>query len=254
MSSKPKIINVRDRKLGGGTRNICIPIHGKTFEDLKLQVERTVDVKPDFIEWRADLFESNIIEEKLEVIKYFQEHIPDIPIIYTPYYDDIVLNVAQQKIEEILWLISRVNIDIVNINISNIEEMSKYIVEKVNEQGSYCMLTTRFLQSTPSSEEMMATLLKMDYLNADIVQIVVKPESYSDSLRMLEVADRYFKLHNSVPIAAIAVTQLGLISRVLGDVFGSTLTYGYTILPTISGQMTVGELRSIHDILDKYLI
>lgn len=254
MSSKPKIISVRDRRMGGGTRNICIPIHGKTFEEVKIQIERVVEEEPDFIEWRADFFQGKNLDDKVEVVEYFQKQIPNIPIIYTPYYEDLNLRSAQEMIDEILLLISKVKIDIVNINIRNIEELSSYIVDKINECGSYCMLTTRYLQNTPSNEEMMAILLKMDYLNADIVQLVVKPDTYSDSLRMLEVSERYSKRQNSVPIVATAFSELGLISRLLGDVFGSTLTYAYTISPTITGQMTVDEIKIIHKILDKYLI
>lgn len=254
MILKPKVITVRNKKMGGGTRNICTPVQGKNFSEIKKEIDKIKIENPDFIEWRADLFEKKDLSTKLEVLKYFYEEIPEIPIIYTPFFEDITINEAKKELEEIIELMENVKIDIVNINLVGIEDLTPHIVSEINSRGSYCMLTTRFISDTPNNGVMLSTLKKMEYLGADIVQILVKPDSYSDLLRFLDVSNTYFEADKSVPLIAVAYTSIGLISRILGYAFGTTLTYAYTMFPTLSGQMTMEELNTIYGILDKYLL
>ena len=49
-----KIVDIRGRKLGGGTPLICSPLVGKTHERILAEAAVVIAKKPDVIEWRVD--------------------------------------------------------------------------------------------------------------------------------------------------------------------------------------------------------
>jgi 3-dehydroquinate dehydratase/shikimate dehydrogenase len=87
---------------------------------------------------------------------------------------------------------------------------------------------------------------KIALQNPDIIKIATKANSYEDSLRMLEL------VHNANrDIIGICMGQYGVITRVLGPLYGSYLTFasledGKSSAP---GQMSVAELKQACQLL-----
>jgi 3-dehydroquinate dehydratase/shikimate dehydrogenase len=82
--------------------------------------------------------------------------------------------------------------------------------------------------------------------NPDIVKIATKAQNYGDSLRMLNLIAGADK-----DIIGICMGQHGIITRVLGSVYGGYLTFaslgeGKSSAP---GQLSVAELRSAWQLL-----
>ena len=50
-------VEVRGVKIGEGVPKICVPIVGKTKEEILAAAKSFADVKMDVVEWRVDWFE-----------------------------------------------------------------------------------------------------------------------------------------------------------------------------------------------------
>ena len=68
-----KEICIGKLKIGSGIPKICVPITGRTREEIKAQAAEIKNTKADFVEWRADLydrvFEMDAVKGVLEMLK-----------------------------------------------------------------------------------------------------------------------------------------------------------------------------------------
>lgn len=79
-----KTLNIRDVILGEGIPKICVPLVGKTLEQLKEEAAFLPSIRPDLAEWRADFFEDvEDIDKVKEVLADIRAILKDIPLIFT---------------------------------------------------------------------------------------------------------------------------------------------------------------------------
>lgn len=53
-----KIVKVRDVRIGEGIPKICVPIVGRTKEELLEEVNSLKNISLDVVEWRVDFYEN----------------------------------------------------------------------------------------------------------------------------------------------------------------------------------------------------
>lgn len=61
-----KIVKVRDVRIGEGIPKICVPIVGRTKEELLEEVNSLKNISLDVVEWRVDFYEN---VEEIEKVK-----------------------------------------------------------------------------------------------------------------------------------------------------------------------------------------
>lgn len=139
--------------------------------------------------------------------------------------------------------------DYLSIELRTKEVLRDRIIDKAKERGVKVIVSYHDFERTPDKDEILKILKKEKEANADIAKIAFTPRSYEDVLRTMEVLSEN-KLE--IPIIAISMGELGKISRVLGPLFGSYLTFASVSKEKYSapGQLTVDELRKIFDILE----
>ena len=68
------IVEVRNLKLGEGIPKICVPLVGKTNEEILEEAKFLKNVKFDLIEWRVDHYENvENLEKVKEIVKALRE-------------------------------------------------------------------------------------------------------------------------------------------------------------------------------------
>ena len=76
-----KYVEVRGVKIGEGVPKICVPIVGKTKEEILAAARSFENVALDVVEWRVDWFEHVFEFEKVEeVLKELREALGETPI------------------------------------------------------------------------------------------------------------------------------------------------------------------------------
>lgn len=77
-------VTVRNLTIGEGIPKICVPIVGKTKEQILKEAEEIPGLPVDLAEWRADWFESVFnLEQVNEVLTGLRKILGEIPLLFT---------------------------------------------------------------------------------------------------------------------------------------------------------------------------
>mgnify|MGYP003303379889 CR=1 FL=1 len=75
---------VRGVRIGEGIPKVCVPIVGRTYEEIIEQAKHIRELDVDMIEWRADWYADIIVEEKrTAVLKELRGILEERPILFT---------------------------------------------------------------------------------------------------------------------------------------------------------------------------
>jgi len=139
--------------------------------------------------------------------------------------------------------------DYISIELRTKADLRNKIINEARENSVRVIVSYHDFEKTPDEEEILEILKNEKEAGGDIVKIAFMPKDYGDVLRTMKVLVEN-KLE--IPIIAISLGELGKISRILGHLFGSYMTFaspgkGKESAP---GQLTVDELKKVFDILE----
>ena len=95
---------------------------------------------------------------------------------------------------------------------------------------------------------MISRLQRMEEMGADILKLAVMPKTSKDVLTLLCVTEEMGSC-TETPIVTMAMSDVGIISRVVGETVGSAITFGAADKASAPGQISVKELRKVLEIL-----
>ncbi len=243
-------VRVRDIVIGEGTPKICVPIVGKTSEEIVNEAVSFADLDLDLVEWRVDWFEG--IEDTdavIEVAKQLGETLgADVPVLCT-------IRTAGEGGEAAIdvehycalnrALISSGTVDLVDVELLLGDDVMTDLVAHAHEHGVAIVASNHDFDATPTREEMIARLKHMQDLGADILKIAVMPNSHRDVVELLAATEEMANDHATQPIVTMSMSGKGAISRMCGEVFGSAITFGCASKASAPGQIDVNDLRTL---------
>ncbi|MDS0528489.1 type I 3-dehydroquinate dehydratase [Clostridium sp. SHJSY1] len=248
-----KVVTVRDVNIGEGIPKICVPIVGKTRDELIEEISELNDIDLDILEWRVDFYENvEDIELVKETLKDLRNIIGNTPILFTfrslkeggekevsiEYYTKLNKEIAATKL-----------IDLIDVELFTGEEIVKDIVKCAQNLGVKVVMSNHDFFKTPSQEEIVARLKSMQELGADLPKIAVMPKNKADVLVLLSATNEMVEKYANGPIVTMSMAEDGVISRLSGEIFGSSLTFGAAKKPSAPGQIDVKDLRLVLEIL-----
>ena len=81
---KMKTVKVGKIEIGAGKPKICVPIVGKTLEEIKAEAKSVKEAEADMVEWRADWFlDVSDSEKVIGVLKNLREILGETPLLFT---------------------------------------------------------------------------------------------------------------------------------------------------------------------------
>ncbi|MDO4536066.1 MAG: type I 3-dehydroquinate dehydratase [Clostridium perfringens] len=247
------VVTVRDLKLGEGMPKICVPLVGKTREDIIAGAKELQDIKLDLVEWRVDHYIDVLdIEKVKETLVELREVLGNTPILFTfrslkeggekevstEFYAKLNKEVASTK-----------NADLIDVELFTGDEIVREIVKFAHSNDVKVVMSNHDFFKTPEKEEIVSRLCKMQDLEADLPKIAVMPQSTTDVLTLLCATDEMVTKHAKTPIITMSMAGLGVISRLAGETFGSALTFGAAKEASAPGQVAVDELYKVLNLL-----
>lgn len=256
MAREIKVLEVKGRKIGGDTAQICMPIVARTEEELMLEAGAILVHQPDIVEWRVDYYDDVEDPKKvLNSLSKLRDKLKDFPIIFTLRID---LEGGFRKLEPeyrmglIKDVMKTKQVDLVDIELINPEEEINDIINTGKENGVYVILSNHDFKKTPSKEEIVERLVKAQELGADIGKIAVMANSSEDLLVLLEATNMVKEQYANIPMVTMSMSTKGLISRLAGGVFGSAITFAAGRDVSAPGQIPAPELRKVLEVITKY--
>jgi len=257
MVTMPKVIPLKNTLMGEGKPKVCIPLVGGTITQLEEEIENIRQLNYDVLEWRVDFFEEAAsIEQVLKALNTVRELLPQAPLIFT--FRNAVEG-GQTDISQDLYAALNVAaietglIDAVDVELVTEEAVRKRIVDAAKAKGVAVIISNHDFEKTPSQEEMVSRLLKASQLGGDIPKLAVMATCASDVLDLMNATRIVKEDHGVGPLITMSMGGKGIITRLAGELFGSDLTFGAAKKASAPGQIAVGELKNIVDLLHRNL-
>ena len=248
-------VQVKNTVIGEGRPKICVPIVGRTKTDILEEAKKITTLPVDVVEWRVDWFDDVFATEKvLETAKELQEVLKDIPVLLTfrtskeggekeiSVSDYAALNIAAAQSGYV---------DLIDVEAFTGDEVVKTIINAAHEAGVKVIASNHDFFKTPAKADIIYRLRKMQDMNADIPKIAVMPQNKKDVLTLLAATEEMTTNYADRPIITMSMAGTGVISRLCGEVFGSSMTFGAAKKASAPGQMGVNDLSTVLDLLHK---
>ncbi|AHF06123.1 type I 3-dehydroquinate dehydratase [Desulfitobacterium metallireducens] len=247
---------MKRQRIGEGNQPlICTPLVGKQRESIRLELHHVLEKRPDLIEWRVDFFEGIANTEKvLDLAQEIKESAGDIPLIFTLRSvreggQPVSLN-DQEALKLIEAICQKTEVEYVDFELSNSEEAFKELRQVSLESQTQIIASYHNFEFTPESEILLGKIAEAQRLSADVAKIAVMSQNLHDVLTLLKVTLNA-KETVDIPLISLAMGQYGTITRMMGGVFGSSVTFAVGESSSAPGQMPIEDLRSVLGILQK---
>lgn len=250
---KMNFVKVRNLNIGEGTPKICVPIVDKTREEILATARDILNTPADMVEWRADWYESVLEMQKIVALsKELREILNDIPILFTfrtkAEGGEKELNPRVYKMLNCMMIASG-NVDLVDVEVFTAKEEAISIMEAAQEYNVKVVGSNHDFTMTPEKDEIVRRLCYMQDIGVDIPKIAVMPRQKKDVLTLLEATEEMISKYADRPIVTMSMSEMGAISRIAGEVFGSAITFGALGKTSAPGQIGVEELKIILKIM-----
>ena len=234
---------------------ICAPLIGKTTKAISAELETIIDQKPDMIEWRADFFADIAAFSKVvEVAKCLKIAAGNIPFIFTirsASEGGRPLAITEEQIHELLVLICKnTAVEYVDYELRNLPERIKSLRQIAAGYGTRIIGSFHDFQGTPSKDFIVNKLAEAQKYQLDVAKVAVMPQSLEDVLTLLS-ATLEAKRQLQIPLMTMSMGHYGAVSRIVGGVFGSAVTFAVGESSSAPGQMPIGDVRAALDIMER---
>lgn len=240
---------VRNIEFGKGKPKICVPVMGKNLCLLEEEISNLKDLKYDLVEWRIDFYEDmNQVKEDIHTVRNL---LKDTPLLVTCRTNNEGGNACVSKEEYCSLLkpvISSQCCDLVDLECFLDEEIVASLVEFAHENGVKVIMSNHDFSKTPSYEEIMHRFSKMEQMQCDIAKVAYMPKDSDDVLTLLRATNDASK-KTSCLLVSMSMSQLGVISRISGELFHSCMTFGCAKNASAPGQLEANALDSILEAL-----
>lgn len=251
------MVKVRDIEIGSGIPKICASIIESTQDNILEMAEELNIHEVDIVEWRIDFCEDiDDIDKMIQTSSLLRSVLNRKPILVTfrTNAEGGNLPIDFERYSEILIGIAKSgNVDMIDVemfacdrNISdNVEEND--IISLVGSLKKSVVIVGSYhdFDATPGTDEIMDRLNTIIERGADIAKIAVMPKSRRDVLRLMEATELVSERAGETPVIAMSMGGMGLVSRIAGESFGSSVTFGCMGKASAPGQIDVRELKHI---------
>ncbi len=255
--SEKNTVTVRGVEIGSGIPKICIPLTGINMEEILSEAEQAKASGADLVEWRADWYgDISDAGRTGRLLESLRGVLGSLPLLFT--FRTRAEGGERELSSELYMKLNRQAIcsgcvDLVDVELSAGDNAVRSAVKTAHASGVKVICSSHDFQGTPPKEEMISRLCRMQELGADILKIAVMPQNAGDVLTLLGVTDEMRSEYARCPVVTMAMGEIGVVSRISGEIFGSAITFGTAGRASAPGQICAGELREILECLHRNL-
>ena len=250
-------VKVRDIEIGAGAPKIIVPIVGKTKDEIIAEAKTFDSIPVDVVEWRVDWFEGVFdFAQVKDVLTALREVLGNTPILMTfrtskeggekaiddKAYAELNLNAAKSGL-----------VDLIDVEIFTGDAVVREIIDGAHAAGVKVVASNHDFHKTPAKSDIIYRLRKMQDMGADIPKIAVMPQNKRDVLTLLAATEEMVTDYADRPVITMSMAGTGVISRLCGEVFGSSMTFGAAGKASAPGQMGVNDLNTVLGLLHNAL-
>lgn len=251
-------MDIKGVMLGEGAPKTIISVMGKTTEECLDTIEKGKAAGVQLFEWRGDFSDvRNDPEAMVERGRAIAAAVPEHPLLFTfrsvaqggndtlAVADYVALNEA---------LIEAEILDLVDIEIGIGDEAVKELACCAHAHGVKALISYHNFAGTPSKEWMVELMTHMLDLGADIPKCAVMAQDVRDAFALMAATEEVHRLHTDGPMLTMAMGKMGSITRIMGEYYGSSITFCSLEQSSAPGQVDVRLAREIIDGVHSILV
>lgn len=242
-----RLVKVRDIVIGEGLPKVCVPIAGRTKEEIISQAVLIERKMPDIVEWRSDWFDAISDYKKTnEVILEMRTILKEIPLLFTfrTRNEGGEKEISSEDYEKLLsYIIMNHLADMIDIEAFLDEHIVNNIVSLAHSHTIISVLSYHEFDKTPEKAEMIQKMRDMQDMGSDMIKLAVMPKDYQDMLRLLAATEEMVRVYANIPVITMSMSQFGVMSRVTGELFGSAVTFANAGVSTAPGQVDIDTMK-----------
>ncbi|MDR1979828.1 MAG: type I 3-dehydroquinate dehydratase [Synergistaceae bacterium] len=248
-----KPIEAHKSVLGGAVPLICVPLVGKSREDVLAETRDLANLAPDIIELRIDAWDC--VENAAEatgLISEVRDEVRDLPMILTcrGHWEGGVKEVSEPMKSAVYEAaIDKGLVDFVDKELSYGPAVLSRLKKRANAKGVSLIVSYHDFKRTPSKEFIYSQLTQQIRYGADVAKVALMPQKEEDVLALLSATLAIRRDFPDVPLIAMSMGALGTHSRVVGGLYGSDLTFAVGSAASAPGQIPVARMRSAFDLM-----
>lgn len=251
-----KPVVVKGKVVGGGKQPVvCTPVVGQTRAQILAEVDSVVGKKPDLIEWRADYFDGvGNADQVLQIARAIKTRAGAIPILFTKRSSTEggqPTTLSQDAVVELYSTVCASQcVEMIDFEMDNAIEHVQHVRKIALETDTKLILSYHNFRETPALQALNERFVLGEQLGADVAKVVVMPSTLEDVLTLLAATlQSAHKL--KIPLIGISMGQCGSVTRMIGWVFGSAVTYAVGECSSAPGQVSIGDVNTVSEILRK---
>lgn len=221
---------------------IVVSIMPRSLEEAQ-QIDITKYELADIIEWRADYLSKDDI---LMVAPAIFEKFVGREILFTLRTTNEGGNISLTS-EEYLYLIKEIRAlyqpDYIDFEYFSHKDIFDQMLEFSNLVLSY-----HNYDETPSN--IMEIFSELTSLSPRVVKVAVMAHTYQDALDLMNFTRGFKSLNPQQTFASISMGKLGRITRVSGELMGSSWSYSSLEEAIVPGQIPLHQLAKVLNVLD----
>lgn len=238
--------------LGAGMPKICVPVMGKSFEDIRAAAVRAKAADADVIELRIDSLNAQPdAETAIAACRAVRGAAGEIPLLLTmrTQRDGGAGSADAEAYEAMLTAAAKARVcEAIDCELSAGETAFRRIVHAAHEAGIAVVGSSHEFGEIGNMERAAKWLQQQAALGADIVKAAVmtrtNEEAMTAALTMMRAGEKL-----GVPMIAIAMGPAGVLTRIGGACMGSCMTFGTAGEASAPGQVDARALRQILEII-----
>jgi len=245
-----KPITLHGKPLAGGvTPVICTPLIGDTREELLAEIAAVLPMQPDVIEWRADYFAALAdTDQVIDTARALKAASRGLPILFTRRAASEGGQMVALSEPQVLQLYEAVCaarcVDLIDYELSQPSEAFERLRAASRQYEVAMVGSYHNFQSTSAVEALLGKFREAQTRGADVGKVAVMPRSLPDVLTLL-TATYQASASLDIPLISMSMGAYGSVSRMIGCVFGSALTFAVGKASSAPGQIPIEELRTV---------
>ena len=247
-------VKIRNIVLGEGLPKIAVPNVGENEDEILASAKEITAAKPDLMEWRIDYYTDGIKDndQLVSTAKKLREVVGELPILVTfrTKNEGGVLGLSEGGYLDLVETVIENRLgDAVDIELFHDEKRVQELVSDANRYNVVVIMSNHGFEKVPAKDVIEFRLKKMAEMGADVPKLACMPHSAGDVLTLLEATN---EVNNEIPnpLITMAMGDIGKVTRVAGQTFGSSLSFGAVGKTSAPGQLSIDDLRNAESYLE----
>ena len=227
---------------------VCVPLVATTATAALALAAQAAPHAPDALELRADHLAERTPDALAALLPRLAEY--GVPILFT----NRAANEGgaqggdeDTRIATILAAIESGIPALVDLELATVPALRERVIDAGKRRGIPIILSSHDFAATPPDDDLRARLAAMAEAGADAAKLALLPRDAGDAIRLLALCRAATSAPAALPLAAMSMGPLGVITRVIGHRAGSALTFAALTAGggSAPGQLTLAELRAL---------